>query len=33
MNKGLTDTLRTAFPDIKPVQRPKVEVTENMDPN
>jgi hypothetical protein len=33
INKGLTDALTTAFPDTTPIQRPKVEVPEKIDPN
>lgn len=32
MNKGLSEEHKTAFPDIIPVERPSVEVPENIDP-
>lgn len=32
MNWGLSDKLKIAFPDITPVERPAVEVPENIDP-
>lgn len=33
INLGLSDVLKTAFPNLDPVLRPKVEATENPDPN
>ena len=33
MNLGLSDTLKTAFPGITPVQRPNIDLPEKMDPN
>jgi hypothetical protein len=33
MNNGLTEKLKSAFPDIIPANRPQVEITENLDPN
>jgi hypothetical protein len=33
MNKGLSDVLKTDFPDIQPVERPKLELPKNIDPN
>lgn len=33
INLGLSDELKTAFPNTEPVPRPTVEVTENPDPN
>jgi len=32
MNRGLTDKLKAAFPDVKPVKRPKVTNQEIKDP-
>ena len=32
MNWGLSDKLQTAFPDIVGVERPKVELTQKIDP-
>jgi len=33
MNLGLSDVLKSAFPNTNPAERPKVEVTENIDPH
>lgn len=33
MNNGLTEKLKSAFPDIIPENIPRVEITENIDPN
>ena len=33
MNLGLSDVLKTAFPDITPVARPTVELPKNIEPN
>lgn len=33
MNRGLSDALKAAFPDITPVPRPKVELPKNIEPN
>lgn len=33
MNNGLTDTLRTGFPGVTPVQRPNVQDQKIQDPN
>jgi hypothetical protein len=33
INKGLTEELKTVFPDIIPVDRPLVELQKSIDPN
>jgi hypothetical protein len=33
LNRGLSEELKIAFPDIIPVERPVVKITENLDPN
>ena len=33
MNLGLSEKLKTAFPDIENIQRPLVKELENLDPN
>lgn len=33
MNLGLSDKLQVAFPDVVPVERPRVELPKTIDPN
>ena len=33
MNQGLSEKLKLAFPDVVPVERPEVELTQTIDPD